>query len=154
MYNMTNKHAYAAMFYFLDMMHSKFGWKELGPLLGSMSLIDGIPADEALLEDWEESVKRSANGIDVGQGTLTEQQAYAAMSNFLNQMYQANQRDVGSLIKKMSVLNGDPCDAAIVEVWEKAIEFASRGGEAPSLILKKGDVSYEVHRGSPKSNKD
>jgi hypothetical protein len=55
--SLTSKQAYAAMYLFLADMYEK-GWRDLGGLLGSMSLLgDGEPADRALAEDWEKAVE-------------------------------------------------------------------------------------------------
>jgi hypothetical protein len=54
---LTSKQAYAAMYLYLAEMYQK-GWRELGGLLGSMSLLeDGDPVDRVLWQDWEKAVE-------------------------------------------------------------------------------------------------
>ena len=60
---MTDKEAYAAMFYFLDQTYKRTGSGELGGLLGGMSLLaDGSPADPAVARDWQEAVEYALKG--------------------------------------------------------------------------------------------
>ena len=59
---LTEREAYLAMFRFLE-RHYDLGCKELGGILGSMSLLpDGTPADAALWEDWKDSVSAAKAG--------------------------------------------------------------------------------------------
>jgi len=59
---LTQEQAYLAMYSFLDKQFS-LGWKELGGILGSMSLLpDGRPADAALVSHWQEAVAAATSG--------------------------------------------------------------------------------------------
>ena len=59
---MTPDQAYLAMYHFLDKQFL-LGCKEIGDILGSMSLLpDGRPADSALLQDWLDSVNIALSG--------------------------------------------------------------------------------------------
>lgn len=59
---LTEREAYLAMFSFLERQY-ELGCKELGGILGSMSLLpDGTPADAALWEDWKGSVGAAKAG--------------------------------------------------------------------------------------------
>ncbi len=149
MITLTDKQAYAAMFYFVDMMHRKFGWEELGGLLGSMLLIDGVPLDAALMNDWKEAVQFVSTEVsrDASALALSEDEARAAMWYFLNYMYEAKREKLDALIESMALINGIPSDRDLVDVWAEAIRFAKTGGEVDPLIVTKDGVSYEVHRG-------
>jgi len=149
MISLTDKQAYAAMFYFVDIMHRKFGWEELGGLLGSMLLIDGIPLDAALVKDWKEAVQLVSDDIcdDTTVFTLSEDEAHAAMWYFLNQMYEAKREKLDALVESMTLVDGIPSDRDLLDVWDKAIKCAQAGGKVDSLVVTKDGVSYEVHRG-------
>ena len=59
---LTKEQAYLAMYSFLDKQFS-LGCKELGGILGSMSLLpDGNPADAAFASDWQEAVAAAVSG--------------------------------------------------------------------------------------------
>ena len=70
--------------------------------------------------------------------TLTIKQAYAAMFYFLEQFYtRTKSDDIGGLLGAMSLLDdGLPADRALVADWQEAVQFAMKGGGAPSLTLK------------------
>jgi hypothetical protein len=144
MHNLTEQRAYKSMFYFMDMMYRKLGWKQLGPLLGSMSLIDGQPADLALVEDWKAAIEATANIKDVS--AITDQQAYAAMFHFLDEMYKRKKNELGALVESMLLVDGMPVDNSLAESWQKAVEFVGRGGQASPMVLEKDGVLYEVNR--------
>ena len=70
MRTMTEKQAYAAMFYFLEQAYKRTNSDELGGLLGSMSMLeDGSPADAAMVSDWHQAVDYALKGG--GPGSLT-----------------------------------------------------------------------------------
>lgn len=55
---LTSEQAYAAMFHFLRDYYYRGRSDEIGPLLGSMSLLaDGLPADSAYSDDWAQAVR-------------------------------------------------------------------------------------------------
>jgi len=70
--------------------------------------------------------------------TLTEEQAYAAMVHFLDQLYSRTKSDdLGALLGGMSLLpDGSTADAAIAYDWQEAIEYDLNGGKAGLLELK------------------
>jgi hypothetical protein len=58
---LNTKQAYVAMYSFLANAFER-GWRDLGGLLGSLSLLeDGEPADPALWMDWEAAVQAGLN---------------------------------------------------------------------------------------------
>jgi hypothetical protein len=60
---LTVKEAYAAMYDFLEQVYDRTKSDTLGSLLGDMSTTaDGMPADEAVWSDWEQSVEKAAGG--------------------------------------------------------------------------------------------
>ena len=60
---LTAKEAFAAMYFFLDELYQKYGFDQLGGLLGGMSLLDdGITADPALWNDWLRMVAKAKEG--------------------------------------------------------------------------------------------
>ncbi|MBX3450256.1 MAG: hypothetical protein KF777_11885 [Planctomycetaceae bacterium] len=57
------KEAYLAMYSFLDELYSKYGYEQLGGLLGGMSLLpDGSTADEAIWHDWLRCIEKAKAG--------------------------------------------------------------------------------------------
>ncbi|MFN0053809.1 MAG: hypothetical protein ACKV0T_16640 [Planctomycetales bacterium] len=59
----TVREAYIAMFAFLDDLYTRYGFDQLGGLLGGMSLLpDGSSADSAMWDDWMQCVQRSKEG--------------------------------------------------------------------------------------------
>ena len=69
---------------------------------------------------------------------LTNQQAYAAMFRFLEQLYQHTKSDeLGGILGSLSVLaDGSPADPAVLRDWNDAVEYAMRGGKPGSLELR------------------
>ncbi len=50
---LTTKEAYVAMYLFLEELFTKYGYDQLGGILGGMSLLeDGDTADPAYWHDW------------------------------------------------------------------------------------------------------
>ena len=81
---LTAKDAYVAMYLFLCELYEKFGYDQLGDLLGGMSLLDdGMPADPAYWHDWLRVVERAkSQRADIrlhlskeGRGSSTGDQA-------------------------------------------------------------------------------
>jgi hypothetical protein len=66
--SISPKQAYIAMFAFLEELYSKFGFDQLGGLLGGMALLsDDKPADEAMWNDWLRAVQKAKSGqVDTG----------------------------------------------------------------------------------------
>lgn len=64
--------------------------------------------------------------------TMTDKQAYAAMFNFLQRVYdQTSSDDIGGLLGSMSLLDDDgPADPGIAEDWDRAVRDAI-GGRGP-----------------------
>lgn len=57
------RQAYLAMYSFLDELYAKYGFDQIGGLLGSMSLLpDGSTADQAIWSDWLQHVEKARNG--------------------------------------------------------------------------------------------
>jgi hypothetical protein len=69
--------------------------------------------------------------------TMTDKQAYAAMFHFLKQLYERTKSDdLGGFLGGMSILqNGSTADPAVLHDWDKAVEYALKGGKPDSLIL-------------------
>jgi len=72
--------------------------------------------------------------------TMTDKQAYAAMYYFLEELWKRTKSDdLGNLLGDMSLLpDGSPADAAIVNDWRQAVEYALKGGKPGSLEVKCG----------------
>lgn len=70
---------------------------------------------------------------------MTEKQAYSAMFYFLDQWYKrTNSSDLGGMLGSMALLSdGCPADSAVVSEWQKAVQFALKGGQPDSLKLEK-----------------
>lgn len=145
---LTNNQAYEAMLCFLKKMHGEFGWKQLGPLLGSMALVDGIPMDAALTKDWSEAAKLFSRGNDqtLDAEKLTREKAYLAMSSFLEEMFDAGREDLAALICDMQMGGGQPHDRSLIEPWKNAIDFVQGGGKPEPYVLVKDGVIHRVHR--------
>jgi len=69
---------------------------------------------------------------------MTQEQAYAAMYKFmLGHWERWKSIEVSDLLSIMSLLpDGSPADAAIVNDWRQAVEYALKGGKPGSLELK------------------
>jgi hypothetical protein len=69
---------------------------------------------------------------------MTNQQAYAAMYHFLHEFWKRTKSDdVGGLLGAKSLLqDGSTADAAMAYNWQRAVEYALKGGEAELLRLK------------------
>lgn len=69
---------------------------------------------------------------------MTEQQAYAAMFHFLEQIYERTKSDdLAGLLGGMSLLtDGSPADPAITNDWHDAVEYALQGGKPKPLALR------------------
>jgi hypothetical protein len=60
---MTDKQAYAAMYYFLKQLYKRTKSDHLGGFLGDMSVLqNGSTADPAMLHDWDEAVGYALKG--------------------------------------------------------------------------------------------
>ena len=63
MKTMTDKQAYAAMFYFLEQLYKRTKSDDLGGFLGGMSMLqNGSTADPAVLHDWDKAVEFALTG--------------------------------------------------------------------------------------------
>ena len=59
MSEITTKEAFLAMFSFLEKHYELTKSDDIAALLGSMSLLEeGVTADPAMWEEWQESIKR------------------------------------------------------------------------------------------------
>jgi hypothetical protein len=64
MMNLTEKEAFAAMFYYLDSYYDRTKSDEIGSILGDLTLLaDGMPADPAAWEDWNDAVKKAISKL-------------------------------------------------------------------------------------------
>jgi hypothetical protein len=71
MYIITDKQAYAAMFYFIEELYKHTKLDELGGLLSDMAILeDGSPADPAIIRKWQEAVQYALKGGEAGPLTL------------------------------------------------------------------------------------
>jgi len=63
MKTMTDKQAYAAMYFFLKQLWERTKSNDLAGFLGGMSLLqDGGTADPAMLHDWDDAVAYALGG--------------------------------------------------------------------------------------------
>jgi len=71
--------------------------------------------------------------------TMTDKQAYAAMFRFIEERWERlKSDDLGQLLGEMSLLqDGSTADPAIKGEWQRAVDYALRGGEAGQLELKR-----------------
>jgi hypothetical protein len=61
--NLTLKQAYDAMYAYLIELHERFGYDQLGGLLGGMSTLeDGSTADPATWTDWLKAAEKATQG--------------------------------------------------------------------------------------------
>jgi hypothetical protein len=71
MHTITEKQAYAAMFYFIEQLYKHTKSDELGGLLSNMAILeDGSPADPAIIREWQEAVQYALKGGEAGSLTL------------------------------------------------------------------------------------
>ena len=73
--------------------------------------------------------------------TMTDKQAYAAMFNFLKDLYARTKSDaLGGLLGGMSILDdGSTADPAVWSDWEKAVKCALQGAGPDPLTLRRSD---------------
>ncbi len=72
MITLTEKQAYAAMYYFLEQIYENTKSDAIGGLLGDMSLLaDGTPADSSIVNDWNNAIHFALNGGKAGDLTIT-----------------------------------------------------------------------------------
>jgi hypothetical protein len=70
---MTEKQAYAAMFYFLKENWKRNNSVQVGAILGLMSLLqDGKPADPAMWPEWQRAVEYALAGGDAERLLFTD----------------------------------------------------------------------------------
>ncbi len=69
---LTHEEAYEAMFAFLEGYYNRLKSDEIGGLLGSMSLIEGKPVDQALWDDWCEAIESSLIGHNTAKFDLAD----------------------------------------------------------------------------------
>jgi hypothetical protein len=69
---------------------------------------------------------------------MTENQAYAAMFRFLEEIWERTKsEELSALLGAMSLLpDGAPADPAVRIDWQRAVEYALNDGEAGRLNLK------------------
>ncbi len=61
--NLTPQEAYKAMHAFLRELYERFGFDQLGGVLGGMSFLeDGTTADPAIWNDWVRAVEKVKRG--------------------------------------------------------------------------------------------
>ena len=61
--NLTPQQAYTAMYAFLVELYERFGFDQLGGILGGMSFLeDGGTADPAIWNDWLRAVEKAKQG--------------------------------------------------------------------------------------------
>jgi hypothetical protein len=72
---------------------------------------------------------------------MTDKQAFAAMFNFLKDLYSHTQSDdLGALLGAMSILeDGSTADPAVWSDWEKAVRSALQGHGPDLLAFRKSD---------------
>jgi hypothetical protein len=68
---------------------------------------------------------------------LTEEQAYAAMFHYLEQLWERTKSDdLGGFLGSMCLLqDGGTADPAVIHEWAEAVDFALKGGKAATLTL-------------------
>lgn len=66
---------------------------------------------------------------------MTDSQAYAAMFHFLKELYDRTKSDdLGGFLGAMALMeDGSMADPAMRRAWERAVEYALRGGKADFL---------------------
>jgi hypothetical protein len=71
------------------------------------------------------------------EDVLTTKQAYAAMFDFIEQVFRRTNADsLGSLLGDMSTMSdGLPADSAIAEEWECSVNRAKKGEVDTGLAL-------------------
>ncbi|PNK61344.1 hypothetical protein [Psychrobacter sp. FDAARGOS_221] len=69
---LTHEEAYKAMFVFLESYYDRSKSDDIGGLLGSMSLVEGKPIDQALWDDWYEAIDTSLKAHDRAKFELSD----------------------------------------------------------------------------------
>jgi hypothetical protein len=137
MNTLTADQAYAATYYFLDKLYFRHKRDDLGGLLSDMSLLpDGTPIDSAIVEDWQDAMQFALAGSKAT--SLTDNQAYAAMYRFVEQLRVAiASEELGALLQELATRpDGLPADPVLAALWDEAVRYAQAGGEAGRLDIK------------------
>jgi hypothetical protein len=138
--------AFKAMVTFIATLHEELGWDDLPSLLGSMALIDGVPLDVAIAEDWKGSVEQvladsCSPAVSAG---LTPEQAYAAVVHFLDARFRKGQIDIGRILMELRSI--DLLGSSVVaDEWRKSTVPTSDPTKSIAAVIVKDGVSYELH---------
>lgn len=133
---------YLAVYAFLDLLWERKdeAWDELAMMLGSMSLLrDGMPADQAYAQDWDEALERATGRR---RGSFTSAEMFQAMLAFLR-AYESRGADDGFKRLIIRLTAAVPADDSLVDVqvwedWVRCVERAKANEVDARLILVKG----------------
>lgn len=144
--------AFRAMVTFLATLHEQLGWDDLPPLLGSMALIDGVPLDAAIAEDWKGAVDQAfANsGSPDAVAGLTLDEAYSAVMHFLDARFRKGQTDIGQILKELRSVDFPSSPPELMVEWSQSMALASDSTKSISAVIVKDGISYEIHSTSGK----
>jgi hypothetical protein len=144
--------AFKAMVTFLAILHEQLGWDELPPLLSSMALIDGVPLDAAIAEDWKGAVDQSfadSSSPEAAAG-LTMEQAYSAVMHFFDARFRKGETDIGQILKELRSADFPSSPPELMAEWSQSMALASDSTKSISAVVVKDGISYEIHNTSGK----
>lgn len=146
--------AFKAMVTFLATLHEQLGWDDLPSLLGSMALIDGVPLDAAIEEDWKGAVDQvfadSRPAVDaVG---LTVSQAYSAVVHFLDKRFKEGQTDVGKILRELRSVDLLSASPDFKAEWADSIALGAHAAKSITAAVEKDGIVYEIHAKSGKAS--
>ncbi|WP_267222556.1 hypothetical protein [Dyella silvae] len=146
--------AFKAMVTFLANLHEQLGWDDLPSLLGSMALIDGVPLDAAIEEDWKAVVDQTfADCSPSGAATgLAMDQAYSAVVHFLDARFRKGQTDIGQILQELRSVDLLPGSPELMSEWAQCTALASNSAKAISAVVVKDGVACEIHTKSGRTS--
>jgi hypothetical protein len=144
--------AFKAMVTFLATLHEQLGWDNLPPLLGSMALIDGVPLDAAIAEDWKGAVDQTLGnfGFQDAAAGLTLDQAYSAVVHFLDARFRKGETDIGQILKELQSADFPSSPPELMVEWSQSVALASDSTKSISAVVVIDGASYEIHNTSGK----
>ncbi|MET3653432.1 hypothetical protein [Dyella japonica] len=139
---------FKAMVTFLTTLHEQLGWDNLPGLLGSMALIDGVPLDPAIEDDWKTAVDQTLADLRSSGAVegLTVQQAYSAVQHFLDKrFFKEGKTDVGKVLKELQPVDLLSVQTDFKVAWADSIAFGVDPTKSIKAVVVQDDVAYETH---------
>lgn len=124
---LSEKRAFGAMFYYMEKYYFIDELDDIGALCGEINLLgDGMPADQAAWEDWEDALKKLKTEGHLRGGELTKKDSFRVMVSYLEDYYcRLKYEDLKSLLDELAVGgDGMPANPEVWDDWQVAVEKA------------------------------